>query len=130
MNKLQIKAEILATLRALSASDMPSPSLLTDLKQIEDKKTVLDVLVRELVNADEFMVLRKYVKHTIKELSSDMLAGNIGISPYKSKESTSCDFCHYSSICQFDSTMKDNDYRVINKKDQDEIINKMRGEIE
>ena len=82
------------------------------------------------VNADEFMVLRKYVKHTIKELSSDMLAGNIGISPYKSKESTSCDFCQYSSICQFDSTMKDNDYRVINKKDQDEIINKMRGEIE
>ena len=82
------------------------------------------------VNADEFMVLRKYVKHTIKELSSDMLAGNIGISPYKSKESTSCDFCQYSSICQFDSTMKDNDYRIINKKDQDEIINKMRGEIE
>ena len=39
-------------------------------------------------------------------------------------------FCQYSSICQFDSTMKDNDYRIINKKDQDEIINKMRGEIE
>ena len=64
------------------------------------------------------MVLRKYVKHTIKELSSDMLAGNIGISPYKSKESTSCDFCEYSSICQFDSTMKDNKYKIINKKDK------------
>lgn len=82
------------------------------------------------VNADEFNVLRKYVKHTIKELSSDMLDGNIGITPYKSKESTSCDFCQFSSICQFDSTMKDNNYKIINKKDQDEIINKMRGEIE
>ncbi|MGL4797747.1 MAG: PD-(D/E)XK nuclease family protein [Paraclostridium sp.] len=82
------------------------------------------------VNADEFNVLRKYVKHTIKELSSDMLDGNIGITPYKNKESTSCDFCQFSSICQFDSTMKDNNYRIINKKDQDEIINKMRGEIE
>lgn len=53
MNKLQIKAEILATLRAISGSTMPDPSLLTDLKLIEDKKTVVDILVRELLNADE-----------------------------------------------------------------------------
>ena len=38
MNKIQIKAEILSTLRALSSSAMPEPSLLTDLKEIEDKK--------------------------------------------------------------------------------------------
>ena len=53
MNKLQIKAEVLATLRAISGSTMPDPSLLTDLKLIEDKKTVVDILVRELLNADE-----------------------------------------------------------------------------
>ena len=53
MNKLQIKAEILATMRALTGSNMPDPSLLTDLKSIEDKKTVLDILIRELVSADE-----------------------------------------------------------------------------
>ena len=53
MNKLQIKAEILATLRALSSSAMPDPSLLTDLKLIEDKKTIFEILIREVVNADE-----------------------------------------------------------------------------
>ena len=53
MNKLQIKAEVLATLRAISGSTMPDPSLLTDLKLIEDKKAVVDILVRELLNADE-----------------------------------------------------------------------------
>jgi len=57
MNKLQIKAEVLATLRALSGSTMPEPSLLTDLKKIEDKKTVLDILIRELLNADEHKTL-------------------------------------------------------------------------
>lgn len=57
MNKIQIKAEILATLRALSGSTMPTPSLLTDLKNIEDKDTVLDILIRELVNADEHKTL-------------------------------------------------------------------------
>ena len=57
MNKIQIKAEILATLRVFSSSTMPDPSLLTDLKNIEDKKTVFDVLVRELLNADEHRTL-------------------------------------------------------------------------
>lgn len=53
MNKIQIKAEILATLRTLSTASKPSPTLLTDLKTIEDKKTVFEVLVRELANVDE-----------------------------------------------------------------------------
>ena len=53
MNKLQIKAEILATLRVLLSSEVPDPSLLGDLKNITDKKTVMDILIRELLNADE-----------------------------------------------------------------------------
>ena len=53
MNKLQIKAEVLATLRAIAGSAQPDPSLLVDLKKIEDKKTVLDVVIRELITADE-----------------------------------------------------------------------------
>ena len=53
MNKLQIKAEILATLNALSTSAKPDSSLLTDLKNIEDKKSVLDILIRELLNSNE-----------------------------------------------------------------------------
>ncbi|MBP3491401.1 hypothetical protein J6K35_05985 [bacterium] len=53
MNKIQIKAEILATLTALMTSTQPQASLITDLKNIEDKKTVLEVLIRELVNANE-----------------------------------------------------------------------------
>lgn len=53
MNKIQIKAEILATLTALMTSNQPQAALITDLKNIEDKKTVLDILMRELVNANE-----------------------------------------------------------------------------
>lgn len=53
MNKIQIKAEILATLTALMTSSQPQASLITDLKNIEDKKTVLEVLIRELVSANE-----------------------------------------------------------------------------
>lgn len=53
MNKIQIKAEILATVAALSTSAQPNSALITDLKKIEDKKTVLEVLIKELVHAPE-----------------------------------------------------------------------------
>ena len=53
MNKIQIKAEILATLTALSTASKPDSALITDLRNIEDKKAVLDILIRELVTAHE-----------------------------------------------------------------------------
>jgi len=53
MNKLQIRAELLATISALLVASMPSAESLTDLKLIEDKKTILDILVRELSGANE-----------------------------------------------------------------------------
>ena len=57
-----------------------------------------------------------------------MMSGNIHIGPYKNKNGTSCDFCSYSAICQFDTTVRDNKYRILNNKDNDEIIKLMKGE--
>ncbi len=81
------------------------------------------------VTNEEFEVIRKYVKNLIKDLCEDMLGGNISIAPYKNKDKNSCTFCNYSSICQFDTTLKDNKYKIINKKSDDEVINTMRGEV-
>ncbi len=53
MNKIQIKAEILATLTALSTASKPDSALITDLRNIQDKKAVLNVLIRELITAPE-----------------------------------------------------------------------------
>lgn len=81
------------------------------------------------VTYDEFDTIRKYVKDLIKDLSEEMLSGNISISPYKNKDKISCNFCTYSSICQFDTTLKDNKYKIINQKSDDEIIKMMRGDV-
>lgn len=53
MNKLQIKAEVLATIRAVLGTTNPTPSLLTDLKNISEKGTVFEILLKELLDADE-----------------------------------------------------------------------------
>lgn len=79
------------------------------------------------VTNDEFEVIRRYVKDLIKKLCNEMLNGNISITPYKNKERNSCTYCNFSSICQFDTTLKDNKYKIINKKSNDDIINSMKG---
>ena len=82
------------------------------------------------VTYQEFEILRKYVKHEIKDLCEGMLGGDISINPNKHKDRTSCDFCIYNAICQFDSTLKDNNYNIIKDKKNEEIIRMMAEEVE
>lgn len=81
------------------------------------------------VSYGEFEILRKYVKYEIKQLCQGMLGGDISIKPNKHKDKTSCDFCLYNAICQFDSTLKDNNYKIIKDKKNEEIIKMMAEEV-
>jgi len=49
-----------------------------------------------------------------------MLDGKIDISPYKRKKNTSCGFCKYMPVCQFDTEIPGNEYRVLkDMRDED-----------
>ncbi len=75
---------------------------------------------------EEFNLLREYVNIKMIELCTDMLSGNIKIQPIKYKDRDNCEFCDYSSICQFDTSIQDNNYNLIFKKSDDEIWSKIR----
>jgi ATP-dependent helicase/nuclease subunit B len=79
---------------------------------------------------EQFNLLRRYIKGAIENLSEDMVKGDITIRPYKKKNKTPCEFCAYPSICQFDSSMKDNKYKIINDKKDDEIWTLIGQEVE
>jgi ATP-dependent helicase/nuclease subunit B len=83
-----------------------------------------------IVSNEQFDILRSYVKSTIKDLSTEMLRGNITIRPYKKSKETPCKFCEYSAVCQFDTSIKGNNYRVINEKSDDEIWTLMEKQTE
>ena len=90
----------------------------------------LDYAVKETVVTDEeFDILREYVKYEVKELCERMVGGDISIIPCKNKNGTSCDFCSYASICQFDVSIKGNTYTVLNDKSDEEVIKLMEKEV-
>lgn len=82
------------------------------------------------VTKEQFDILRQYTKKRVSELCSGMMSGNIRIEPVKSGERNSCEFCPYSAICQFDTSIKDNKYTVIKNLTPDEVIFRMKGELE
>ena len=69
---------------------------------------------------EQFEILLKHVKDNLINTCEEMLSGEIDIMPYKKKDITPCAYCEYSAICQFDPTLKENNYKIINdKKDQE-----------
>ena len=58
-----------------------------------------------------------------------MLSGEVKIEPCKSSKVTYCDYCDYSSICQFDTSIKDNKYKIILKKKKDDLWDAMSNKV-
>ncbi len=69
----------------------------------------------------QFDLLRSYVRDTMKKICRRILEGSIEISPYKKKNATPCQYCTYSSICQFDAGIKGNRYRILKEKKEEEL---------
>lgn len=78
-----------------------------------------------VITEEQFNLLREYVNFKMIELCEDMLSGKIRIEPCKNQRTSYCDYCDYSAICQFDTSIKDNKYKLVLKKDDKEIWNDM-----
>ena len=83
----------------------------------------------DVVTEEEFTLLRDYVSKKMVELCEEMLSGDIKIQPVKHSNRTQCEYCDFSSICQFDTSIKDNKYKVIIKKSQDDIWSGIKKEM-
>lgn len=70
---------------------------------------------------EQFKVIREYVRQKVVDLCEDMLQGDISIKPIKNGKYTCCSYCRFNAICQFDYSLKDNKYSVLQKKDKEDI---------
>ena len=82
-----------------------------------------------VVTKEQFELLRNYVNDKMIEICEEMLSGQVKIEPCKSSKVTYCDYCNYSAICQFDTSIRDNKYKVILKKKKDDLWNAMSNKV-
>lgn len=77
------------------------------------------------IEMEDFNHLIQWVSSKIKDIGSELLNGNVSINPCKSSTFTSCDYCKYKALCQFDPKFSGNSYRRIENYSNDEVIEKI-----
>ena len=87
---------------------------------LSDKKT-------SGVTKEQFADLQKYMYKIIKQISKEILEGNIDLKPYYKDKKTPCKYCDYKSICGFNMGGCENEYNYIEKNSKDEILNKIKS---
>ena len=82
------------------------------------------------VTKEQFNILQKYITKTIRNISKEILSGKIDIKPYYKKGKIPCEYCSYKSICQFDKNKFGNEYRYIQKLNNEEAMERIKKEVE
>ena len=80
------------------------------------------------IDEEDFGKLIKHVKNLICEIGTEILKGNIKVNPCKDGQNTSCKYCQFSSICQFDTSLEGNEYRNIKSLSDEQVIKRIREE--
>lgn len=128
LEALKLKGLVLKDARVVRAmdKDIDGYSLVIPaaFKKDGDFKSNSDVVTEE-----EFDLLREYVNKKMKELCEEMLSGDIKLQPSKDSNKTYCEYCDFESICQFDTDIKDNKYKIIIKRNKEEVLNNIKNEV-
>lgn len=83
-----------------------------------------------LFEQEELKGLISHVRNLIGEVAREILRGKIKIQPTKINKRTSCEYCELSSICQFDTSFIDNEYRTLKKLKNKEVLEKIKEQEE
>ncbi len=68
---------------------------------------------RAVKTDEEFRLLMDHARQTVITAAQGILDGQAPIEPYKIKDRTPCLYCPYRAVCQFDSQLTDNAYRLL-----------------
>lgn len=80
------------------------------------------------ITKEEFSLLQKYTMRLLKQISKEILSGNINIKPFyntKTKK-TPCSYCEYKAICGFNTKLAKNDYMYINFDSKEEVLESIK----
>ncbi|MBM7554098.1 helicase-exonuclease AddAB subunit AddB [Thalassobacillus pellis] len=80
---------------------------------------------------DMFQRLQSYIRDIMVKAGTTMTSGEVKLDPFQQDQQVACTYCPFRSVCQFDPTLDENNYRKLqNMKDEDvlELISKKERE--
>lgn len=127
MKKLKMKGLLLADVKLIKHMDN---TIEGSSKIIPARINKGDTLGKSSVaSLDQFLVLRTYIRRLLKDMCTEMMKGNVPIKPYKKKKVTSCQYCSFSSVCQFDLTQRENNFSILHDKEDEEVWKLIKSKV-
>ncbi|BFL45778.1 helicase-exonuclease AddAB subunit AddB [Lactonifactor longoviformis] len=81
------------------------------------------------VNDYQFNILREYVDKKIRDIGTDILKGNVKVSPYQLGQKNPCTYCPYHGVCGFDEKIPGYSFRRLGALPPEELWEKMKEEM-
>jgi len=127
MKKLKMRGLLLADVKLIKEMDKTITGTSLIIPASVNKGDVLGKST-SAATMEQFLLLRKYLKRLLKNLCGEIMQGNVSIKPYKKKKFTSCAYCSFLSVCQFDTCLSGNSYNHLYDMDNEHIWELLEGD--
>ncbi len=71
---------------------------------------------------EAFDQLRHYIRDLMVQAGTDITNGGVHLNPYQQKQQVACTYCPFQSVCQFDPTLHENNYRRLKDMKDEEVL--------
>ncbi len=127
LKQLKMRGLLLADVKLIKQMDNTIEGSSTIIPAAVNKGDVLGSNT-SAATREQFEMLRRHVVKLVGQLCAEIRDGNTKISPYRKKDISSCKYCSFKPVCQFDTAIKDNKYRTLYDIDRDDIWSRIKEE--
>lgn len=82
-----------------------------------------------VMSAEDLQMLSDFALHSMKRMGKEIIDGHIEKNPLNKGQTDSCTYCSYRSVCDFDERVPGFKMRVLEEKNKDVIMDKIRESV-
>ncbi|MFQ3543819.1 helicase-exonuclease AddAB subunit AddB [Halobacillus rhizosphaerae] len=76
-------------------------------------------------DAERFDALKNYIRDVMIKAGTHITEGEVKLNPYQHQQQAACGFCPYRSVCQFDPSLEDNQFRKLQDLKEEEVLERI-----
>ncbi|MCP3026725.1 helicase-exonuclease AddAB subunit AddB [Halobacillus sp. A5] len=74
---------------------------------------------------EKFDQLRNYIRGLMEDAGQRVTEGEVVLNPFLKEDQAACDYCSFRSVCQFDPSLEDHQFRKLKHLSEDDVIQQM-----
>ncbi len=97
---------------------------------VERKKDGTFSLRSSVIDRQDYETVSAFVNHKIRQFGREILNGNVEINPCEQGGKSSCTYCAFKGVCDFEAGIPGYETRILTDYPKDELIDRMNKEME